>query len=534
MELGQGMQPDYVEKQWALEDTVDGQKKARFPSDPRIRAYPYSQVLPETEELFPPEELPNSEYIQGPVNPGNAFGFPGGAQCVRGPMGTLYEAVPALNPALWHGRHRSGLGFMRQGIGLGQRNLESVWQDKGPAIDVWGANHERMRAMMADLLENPLATWRMYEMDDMQRADNQCSGVLSHEQVGNNCRLNLIRPPQSDEVKALASGSFSVIFLAQRDGQGCAEYPDRVVVKYANNCKNHVNTPEARYAGNLIRDADDAVMEYIVMRLIGNKEIAPRAFALSAPSVPRRNIAWSRDPRLESSVVRGGARSDCGPQKAMVRGIVQERIDTDLGTFISTMQMGAARLRFTIKSGQRTIQALKELHDSGFYHGDLHKGNVALQDPRGEKLVLIDFGLSDFFPSRIGDPENFEWTGSLNTVLLSPWHLANQRLGRRDDIFRAIEMVASLLARGDLERRMGGVLHRQAFKTNGRYFDDANDTSICNSFGNPHGCSSAMNQLNQALAVIRTTPTPDARPKYEIILDHFSMALKYLDNRVIR
>ncbi len=111
------------------------------------------------------------------------------------------------------------------------------------------------------------------------------------------------------------------------------------------------------------------------------------------------------------------------------------------------------------------LELLRSLHDSGFVHGDVHKGNFVKD--REESLHLIDFGMSVPYVDEVGNllpplpcanrhaPSYFSSftslfynhvTTDLNIIFLAPWQLAcaeikTYRIGRRDDLFRLAELL---------------------------------------------------------------------------------------------
>lgn len=63
---------------------------------------------------------------------------------------------------------------------------------------------------------------------------------------------------------------------------------------------------------------------------------------------------------------------------------------------------------------------------------------------------MIDFGLAVYFPDDYGSSTISPPGNELRDWLLSPWQLLNYRKGRRDDIIRTVDLVATFLTRGRL------------------------------------------------------------------------------------
>ncbi len=97
------------------------------------------------------------------------------------------------------------------------------------------------------------------------------------------------------------------------------------------------------------------------------------------------------------------------------------------------------------------LRILKELHATGFAHGDIHFKNFLLDTETSSKLQLIDFGLTRPFIDATGKHIPFgsfrtEHLSGFNLALLSPWHLRSGNVEgymstARDDIYRFAEML---------------------------------------------------------------------------------------------
>ncbi len=100
------------------------------------------------------------------------------------------------------------------------------------------------------------------------------------------------------------------------------------------------------------------------------------------------------------------------------------------------------------------LRILKELHGTGFVHGDIHWKNFLMNHrDTSPKLQLIDFGFTRPFVDETGAHIKFGslWTnnmlfGDLALSFLSPWHLASTKIAGyrssvRDDIFRFAEVL---------------------------------------------------------------------------------------------
>jgi hypothetical protein len=299
---------------------------------------------------------------------------------------------------------------------------------------------------------------------------------------------------------------------------------------------------------------DTLFSEYIIMKSIEILSISPRAVSLSGSTFPSL-VEWKYDPRIqitEEVTLDGSLESFCVENRAHVRALIMERAGKTLSYFRSAnFYKSIQYMQLGVRIGLRTIELLETLHDSGFVHGDVHVGNVALREPASADspsgspdLVLIDFGRSRFFPAEFGktfDPSHPSgWESYLNGSLLSPWQfLQNNRSGRRDDIYRAIELVISVLSPNDEFRdflRMdknsiyAGKLYGRFF-SNPCYLIHGRIVGICQLYTprvNQRTCQRAMDNLGEALEHVRGIPHSDSRPEYARIKEYFHKAIRAL------
>lgn len=124
-----------------------------------------------------------------------------------------------------------------------------------------------------------------------------------------------------------------------------------------------------------------------------------------------------------------------------IRYIVMERIGSTLDRIIPEAYGGKVPLNLAAKITIRLIELVRRLHELGINHGDLHFGNIAVRPDSG--LVLIDFGRSRFMKEfRVHHvPTNQVFCHPLS----SPWETRGQQIGYRDDAFRVISIMASLV-----------------------------------------------------------------------------------------
>ena len=94
------------------------------------------------------------------------------------------------------------------------------------------------------------------------------------------------------------------------------------------------------------------------------------------------------------------------------------------------------------------LKYLEVLHSNGIVHGNLNSDNVMISGPHDgtEGLHLIDFSKA-FFHDHIADQEDIAVPpfGPVSDPLASPWELRGFTRGMRDDIYRALDVLARMI-----------------------------------------------------------------------------------------
>jgi hypothetical protein len=317
--------------------------------------------------------------------------------------------------------------------------------------------------------------------------------------------------------------------------------------------------------------------EYLIIKTLERLglRLTPPVYELSAAMIPTRNIWTDRDPRMVSPSVASISKRDmniCHDMKSAVRALafgpmgvrssarMHELYAGDVaawGKRKGKVQMRKPTMVMALTTGMKTIQALVEIHAYGFVHGSISADNVLIQN---HQVQLVNFEKGKFFPAEIGtsqfDPAFVQGNPSIiNYLSYSPWALQGQRVGRRDDIYSAIEMTAALLlpngafaeyVNAKYKREMDNFEHgiiwmddmiemktTHNFFTDNRY-DETNKIvsfkTICGMYSLDMRalCHDAMEELSRALQLIRLIGNSDERPPYEEVLKFFESALEIL------
>lgn len=261
---------------------------------------------------------------------------------------------------------------------------------------------------------------------------------------------------------ALGDGLFEAIV----DG---SELQEKVMIKYFRTCGENFEDPLFK--------------EYMIMRILEGSKLASKVYALSIP---------------------GSSPRDC-----YVRAMIMDPEGPSLAGLLGTLSY-----QEIIQLGKKTIDKLSSLHDEGFVHGNILPINV---HRKGSDVIFSNFSHSKYFPNEIGTTAG---TGSIMpTSASSHWEIRGERLGRRDDVFRAIEMTAALLS-GDPEsyyEKLSKLSETELieYKSSTLFFSEEHlGANLCS---NNVACQTALHKLNTALSKVRMTPHVDARPDYHAI-----------------
>jgi hypothetical protein len=94
--------------------------------------------------------------------------------------------------------------------------------------------------------------------------------------------------------------------------------------------------------------------------------------------------------------------------------------------------------------GEALINVLERIHTTGrFVHGDIHMTNVMVESGSPVELSLIDFGRS--FQNIRKQTDRIRASGWSTHPLFSMWEIDGFTSSARDDVARAVELVARLM-----------------------------------------------------------------------------------------
>ena len=325
--------------------------------------------------------------------------------------------------------------------------------------------------------------------------------------------------------------------------------PREVVVKYGNDCVERRTMPGYNHKVD-----HPLVKEFAFLSVLNHTSLVPATYYVSPASPLQANPGASSNRALTRQLLRHYP--ECYQRGTEVRLLVQDHVGPSVQAYfdwlleslypVTPIRVSPVLVAFSLLKS--VIVKLRAMHELGIVHGDVHASNVLFGRKVGnfalisradwDKLVFIDFELSVFFPARIGTETDQEYQG-LNESLFSPWQLRGERLGPRDDLFRAFDMVAQLLSRGSvlsgvkriLQANLQRIPEREypaMRRTVYRWFRESEpmflpSVPLASEFGRDMGVSSdrlrnALMHLESAVSLVRSINHPDRVPPYNDIL----------------
>ena len=330
----------------------------------------------------------------------------------------------------------------------------------------------------------------------------------------------------------------------------------KVVVKYTNDCSDRLH-------GSMEPVHHPILKEGRILFALNGSGLIVTPMYVSAPSllVPMAG----RDPWIMSLSLYRDYQT-CLEAGTTVRYLVQERAGLSVGKYLKAINEGdefggsAAYFTSVLRVTIKLMRMLQQLHSLGILHGDIHEDNVVLSHPvadaltaNREDLLLIDFEFAEFFPASNGSDIYMSQRALLNVDFLSPWHLMNQRLGPRDDVYRTVEMAARLLSQGMLREGIDRVAERALaqiglteasathaqmqsirrsvstwYKTREPLFKHSAElnSECCQEMGLQDDIIAPIQERLEHIALhVRAYNHPDMVPEYEIIIRHLEEVL---------
>ena len=243
--------------------------------------------------------------------------------------------------------------------------------------------------------------------------------------------------------------------------------PERVIIKYMDDC---VSRQEAVAKGVFTDPGQlDSILdkkllfEFAVQEILGELELAPRAYAVSAPLDLRQTMHYRVFQYTKSTVLKEEF-ARCAALGTRMRYIVQEKVGPTVREYVSWLSSNrmtsVERSRRMVVMFRKTMRLLKKVHSLGLMHGDIHGGNVAFRklDPNDidvdtDELVLLDFEMAKFFPAGFGTPNQiapddfFDTPSWLAPDYMAPWEVSRERKSARNDVYRALNILGRYLSR---------------------------------------------------------------------------------------
>jgi serine/threonine protein kinase len=223
----------------------------------------------------------------------------------------------------------------------------------------------------------------------------------------------------------------------------------------------------------------------------------------------------------------------CTQRQCTVRYMIMERVGG-----INLYQLKIQRkleMTYIFRIGVNLISKLWKLHTEALVvHGDVHSGNVMLvQQPDGRYTIrLVDFGRAFRYRQNI-TTQRVNKPGFWFHYLLTSWQMRGYAWAARDDIARAIQIIAQLMnpveEYGNYEKgfEKSGIVTMLVWKEQQDWFSMPNFDPIENLPGiNEETKAKIRDCLDGILHIVRNLGINDPIP-YDDIMDFFEMAAEF-------
>ena len=346
-------------------------------------------------------------------------------------------------------------------------------------------------------------------------------------------------------VSTIARTSGSNVFEAVTTGSD-----KTVVVKYTNDCAERLFGSEEQM--------HPLEKDFAFLAVLNETSLVPATYYLSAES---RICDHTRFVGRVMSELLQVKFDECRNAGTAVRYMVQEKAGIAIHDFFDRFQRESSPqeyIKSVLKAGISIVYKLAQLHSKGIVHNDIHASNILLRSHQQDfvsvewdDLVFIDLAYADFFPANVRADKKLEPPRSdMRRYVLSPWQLEGHRPGPRDDVYRAIQMVAHLLSRGELFRDYNALLLHELeirggpskgsieysriedktallFKRNVNLFAPALSRSHY-WFKTQDSLRKISKGFRQILTTARECMEPDCIPKYSSITAHINEILSLI------
>ena len=205
----------------------------------------------------------------------------------------------------------------------------------------------------------------------------------------------------------------------------------------------------------------------------------------------------------------------CRGKGGEVRFMVMERTMNSVAQISKAFPKQRVPLPMALFFTISTIEALRTIHSVGFVHNDIHAGNIVLGQ---HHMRIIDFGRA----FRVQEVAVFVREPMARAMIHnSPWEIAGMLPGFRDDVFRAL-LVMAIMAGG--AEAFG--FHDALSESPQKAYELKATGDI---FVGLDGLAPAVrDRLGAAVAAARAPATPSAAVDYDRIIEELQAALVLL------
>ena len=301
---------------------------------------------------------------------------------------------------------------------------------------------------------------------------------------------------------------------------------DSVLLKYQVNCAEIVD-PARREGEDSIHPL---VKEAVLVGFIREMKIASKILYLSGA---RKFEQLPLSLKTDFTMPRAYRELCLAHPSSSLRFALVERAPTTLHDVLNGEQKKGLGLRDAVKLTLELLDLLEKLHSKDIVHGNIHTDNVVVEQSSDKSLKLSDFAYAFFNSDNLHKEPLIREPHSFSHPFLSAYNIQGYRSGFRDDLFRALHVLATLMMGSDFVSFIAS-LNKDAlfeFKAEKYYFATPSRDPVLESDSlSLEGKDLVKHHLSEAMEIARNQPFVYQHARIPEVRFHLALALDIIVN----
>jgi hypothetical protein len=245
----------------------------------------------------------------------------------------------------------------------------------------------------------------------------------------------------------------------------------KTAIVFPINMEKSAHPPSSRPTGLVIKyQADPAtrtlplhslMIDAWILRYLESENVTPKLYFLS-PQFPTPRIRLTGSPKLffhvssqeqwEERFFRKQTSTESSEVPRVYASTVRFSVMEELGMSIHRMVYNAVEgrvpLGHALALGANMIDSLRKIHNRGVIHGDIHTGNICLENTKSlttaSRIYFIDFGRGFFYDASVKN-QRVRPMYAQDDPLYSHWDIEGWVPGKRDDLFKIFLVISAMV-----------------------------------------------------------------------------------------